>query len=144
MTNAELSALASRVEGLKGPDREVDALVRCAVFAPAAAYVEQSPINGAWCVYEVGYNGKPRIWEPRNLSHDARTGSFTASLDAALTLVPEGWVVGQMSWWREDRSATCHMDNKYGLKACSGADTLPIALTAAALRAVALTKLGRE
>lgn len=87
--------LAERCEQATGPDRELDALIRCAVFAPAGAFVKQSPINGEWCVYEVGYNGKERSWEPRGLTYEQRTGSFTASLDAAVTLVPEGkyWIV---------------------------------------------------
>lgn len=63
--------------------------------------------------------------------------AYTASPDAAMTLVPEGWVVGKMSWWPPAKSATAHMDNMHGLTACSGAVSLPLALTAAALRALA-------
>jgi hypothetical protein len=88
---ATLLALAERVEGLDGPDRELDALIRCALFAPAGAFIRQSPINGAWCIYETGLNGKERLWEARGLSQLQRLGAFTASIDAALTLVPEGW-----------------------------------------------------
>lgn len=33
MTAPDLRAFADRVEALAGPDREVDALIRCAVFA---------------------------------------------------------------------------------------------------------------
>jgi hypothetical protein len=86
-----LHELATRCERATGPDRELDALIRCEVFAPIGATVRLSPINGAWCIYEIGYGGKERAWEPRGLSQEQRLGAFTASLDAAMTLVPEGW-----------------------------------------------------
>ncbi len=91
MSGETLLALAERCEKASGPDRELDAAIRCAVFAPAGAFVEQSPINGAWCVYEIGYGGKKRSWEGRGLSQLQRLGEVTASLDAAMTLVPAGW-----------------------------------------------------
>jgi len=87
----DLNELADRVEALAGPDAEVDALIRCALFASAGAYVKQSPINGAWCIYEIGFNGKERSWQPHGLSHEQRLGSFTASIDAAMTLADPSW-----------------------------------------------------
>jgi hypothetical protein len=85
-----LIELAERCEKAEGPDRELDALIRCALFAPAGAYVEQSAINGAWVVYSGGESrsGRPRLFEHWP-SQEARNGAFTASIDAALTLVPE-------------------------------------------------------
>jgi hypothetical protein len=89
-TEDELVGLATRCEQATGPDRELDALIRCAVFAPQGAFVRRSPVNGAWCTYEIGYGGKERLWEPRGLSQEARVGAFTASLDAAMALAVEG------------------------------------------------------
>lgn len=61
--------------------------------------------------------------------------SWDAFTDAAIMFVPRGWVIGEMSWWPCSDSSTVHMDDRYNLKACSGATRLPLALTAAALRA---------
>ena len=89
-----LVELALRVEAATGPDRELDALIRCAVFAPEGACVEKSPHNGAWCIYDgKDRQGRSRLWEPRTLTRLQRLGEFTASLDAAMSLVPEGWAI---------------------------------------------------
>ena len=48
----QLQSLLERLEKAEGPDREIDALIRCILLAPSGAYVEQSPRNGEWCVYE--------------------------------------------------------------------------------------------
>ena len=67
-TSSSLLALAERVEGLDGPDREVDCRIWAALngggFDTYAAVV---PDFGQW-----------------------RALYYTASLDAAMTLVPEG------------------------------------------------------
>lgn len=80
--------LITRLEKATGPDRELDALIWCAVFAPKTAYVKQSPINGAWCIYNgESYRnpGQPALWEDNN----SRVQPVTSSIDAAMTLVPE-------------------------------------------------------
>lgn len=86
-----MNDLIERIEAASGPDRELDELIRCEVFAPWGAYVKQSPINGSWCIYHVGYDGKERLWGPRNITPEQRFGRFSSSIDAALTLVPEGF-----------------------------------------------------
>lgn len=63
---------------------------------------------------------------------------------AAFMLLPEGWVIAQMAWWPCSESATVHMDNQAGLKACSGAKALPIALAAASIRAAAAVIGGQD
>jgi hypothetical protein len=132
MAGENFLELAERCERATGPDRELDAQTRCAVFAAPGAYVRQSPINGAWCIYETGFNGKERIWEPRNLSPEQRVGSFTSSLDAAMTLARDpafeqfGGALGLL------REA---LDRLY--RAGLGEDSLARFLTAAALRALA-------
>lgn len=138
MSGETLLALAERCEMASGPDRELDAAIRCAVFAPAGAFVEQSPINGAWCVYETGYGGKKRSWEARGLSQLQRLGEFTASLDAAMTLVPEGldWGIAHFGPRGSEAQAWPRGAHDSADKVTGSSDTIPaLALCAAALRA---------
>ena len=131
---ATILALAERVEKAEGADRELE----CDVFA--ALNPDLKPVR----------NAKGTFYDPGMISELAASKyitkgvhivqRYTHSLDAAMTLVPEGWVVGEMSWWPHSKSATCHMDNMHKLKACSGAVSLPLALTAASLRAHASQK----
>ena len=113
MTRDELLALAERVEELGGPDREVDLV--------AHNLVHRHPPR--W--------GCTRSNEPSSL-----IPKYTASLDAALTLVPEG-----LKHWNAGGSPTrgfagaglfgaCIDDVFYG-----EGPTPALALTAAALRA---------
>lgn len=96
----EHSELIARLEALTGPDREVDALIKCALLAPAEAYVEQSRFNGEWCVYHGVYGGSPRLFQwPRGFEN-IRLASLTASIDAAVALCERllpgwNWVVGK-------------------------------------------------
>jgi hypothetical protein len=77
-----------------------------------------------------------------NLTNYATVGevlTYTASLDAAMTLVPEGWYIGDLTQCNEDdKSQAClteidapHRD------AGATAAIMPLALTAAALKALA-------
>jgi len=139
--------LAERCEQATGPEQKLDAEIRCAVFGPKDGYVRQSPINGRWCIFETGFNGRERIWEPRGLAALARMGEFTASLDAAEMLVPVGW------WWTAGKcSVSCdgtvgpdvaHCDKETLEQFDAGImvdipnpSTPALALCAAALRAV--------
>jgi len=125
---AEIVRLAERVEQAVGPDAELSALIRCAIFAPEGAYVAVSPFNGLHCIF-LGEtrDGRPKGWEPRGLTHEQRMGDFTASLDAAMALVPEG----QATECLNDATETL------GVAGWNGRwrDALPRFLTAAALRA---------
>lgn len=82
----ELAALLSRLEGGEASD-DLDALILCAFAAPAGSYVEQSPINGAWCIYDgtTDRSGLPRLWDKRGW-HRVGGWPLTQSLDAALAL----------------------------------------------------------
>jgi hypothetical protein len=110
-------ALADRVESLTGPDREADALVQLAVGGRIRA------------------DGVP-VWD----GHFIGVGAYTASLDNALKLVPEGWKLRQMAF-----SAPCADDRKWHLNLHGGlvgqntfvgrGSTAALALTAAALKA---------
>ena len=103
--------LIERIEALEGPDREVDALI--------------------WfeCI------GKADGWEYDG--HQRKP--YTASLDAAMTLVPEGWsglfgFQGTHDYIEERGHA--HIQTIVGEKeACAEAATPALALCAAALRA---------
>ena len=94
---ADLKALLARVEGATGPSDELDALILCALVAPAGCYVERSKYNGAWCIFEP-MNGRSvaRLWEDRG---PFREGGWplTSSLDATTSLVERvrpGWAWG--------------------------------------------------
>ena len=111
-----LEQLAQRVEALTGPCRETDAMIAEALGLP----------NGPDTFYMTDGRGNPEI-SPR----------FTASLDAAMTLVPEGW-----SWdisTRPDSSGGVvylHSPDRTKWRDRGGfAATPELALCAAALRA---------
>lgn len=123
-----LLELADRVEALDAPDREVDrsiweALGNCA-HRKIEKYVCQGD-SGFTCV-DCGKDmyGRHAEWPP-----------FTASIDAAMQLVPEGFWTGHQAFedgsvnWTaySNHPATCFGDNPHGNHAA--------ALTAAALRA---------
>lgn len=81
----DLLKLADRIETADKGSRELDAVIRLTVYAPEGAYVEQSPINGAWCIYYgKDRSGRQRLWDGEGRKE------YTTSIDAAMTLVPEG------------------------------------------------------
>ena len=134
MSREEFLALADRVEQATGPDRELDCAIRMAVYAPEGSTMEQSPINGNWCIYSGTSfrTGKPALWE----SHLGRNHSFTASLDAAMSLA-EG-CGGQVTFFK-DGTAKAFLWQPYPLAIECKAATPALALCAAALKARSLT-----
>ena len=74
-----LSTLADRAEKATGPDRELDAAIKEA-FGHIWDYAAD--------------------WGPRGKDRPVAK-PYTASLDAAMTLVPKGW-----RWWKAGDSAT--------------------------------------
>lgn len=76
MSGVDLLALAAKVEACTGADRELDALI----FGAFDPRYEKSKHFGAAAMQIVGNAGLTRS-----------TPTYTASLDAAMTLVPEGW-----------------------------------------------------
>ena len=82
----ELKDLIERLEKAEGPSEELGVRILSALLSKQPIVtVEQSMINGAWCAYYEGYDGKPRLWE--RPSPFREMGNVTASLDAALALV---------------------------------------------------------
>ncbi len=136
---AELLALADRCETAARPDRELDAIVAATVrlFPPNVGYIWQgamrpnSPDIGAVeCCTRSGTGG------PWYLSR-----AYTASLDAAMTLVPEGhWPEGSLGTHKDQRSSIeIHAPDAFDPIGTGWAATPALALTAAALRARAAT-----
>jgi hypothetical protein len=133
----ELLGMAERVEGATGPDRETDLAIALAV---------------GW--YPPGVD--PRLYQDSrtNALYLQRTPLFTSSLDAAMTLVPEGWHVMTLcegpnieprprdftydGTWSVELHATIK-GLRHNLEYGSGA-TPALALTAASLRAHASIK----
>ena len=104
-----MKELIERLEKATGPDRELDEAVERAIF------------------------DEGKEWRSAHLPY------FTASLDAALTLVPEGyrWLVGNA--WKDKHGscpamATVALAGDYGTRPTSAA-TPAIALCIAALKA---------
>lgn len=115
---AKLLALALRCEQATGPDRELDAQI-----APVQGLrvVDEGHPIGRMCYDDIG----SAQLMPR----------YTASLDSAMTLVPEGWGFSVRRLCDGRSSATAYAP-------CTGnglfhAATPALALTAAALRALA-------
>jgi hypothetical protein len=125
MTPTELRALADRVEALTGPDREIDAEIGMAMGLKNTMRV------GHECL------GTDRVVP-------VRCPAYSASLDAALTLVPGGWPSVQIGT-TDDGRGYAGIAKGYGqmmaevpeegYASCEDAASMAIALTAAALRA---------
>lgn len=147
--NMSLGELAARVEALQGPCRETDVLIKQAIFAPRGI-VRQSPFNGNWCIYEVTAGGKERLVErPFNITHSAwKNDAYTASIDAAMQLVPEGWTYWDIAMKRlgtGNDGARAEISRLMGGQEeaeRSFARTPALALCAAALKARSLSALG--
>jgi hypothetical protein len=120
MTKDELVKLAERCEAASGPDRELDREIAL-TFGHPWDYAAD--------------------WGPRG--HDRPTAfPYTASIDAAMTLVPEGPGRGCFAMSR-DRFKRTHCsvwtDAEFNRKVISAGATPALALCAAALRARATT-----
>lgn len=142
MTNDELEALAVRVESLTGPDREVDCLAH---FLTDGKWVGRIP---TWPPTKISRPSMERGLT-MHIEGDAyfygdEVPPYTASIDAAMTLVPEGWHCGMgrdgnnhgptrsWAWVRYPVSAPCNW-KETGTVWAMGQPAL--ALTAASLRA---------
>jgi hypothetical protein len=117
-TREELKALAETVQKLTGPDRSVDAAIQRALGSD----------NGEH--WFCGADGQ--------LTKDDLAPAFTTSLDAAMSLVPEGWhmrINGVNNSWHVSLNPTWH--GAPPIRANGFAATPALALTAAALLALA-------
>jgi hypothetical protein len=130
---ATLLALAERCEQAAEPDRELDQEISRVLLPAAAEGITRSRYGWSYRVFG------PSGWDDEWLE----TLPFTASLDAAVTLVPEGWkwkailrdsARGENTGEGYVHNNRLHMSGQY-----QGADTFAatpaLALCAAALRA---------
>lgn len=143
-----LLQLADRCERATGPDRELDALIWCALNgfteityptdAPSAR-IEAKNASGEWRLIGWVDPGKTQ----RNFSpyggNDAYP-DYTASIDAAMTLVPEGMEVSlgnePIEWWAH----VGPRDDPNSDETAYTGSTPALALCVAALRARAASK----
>ena len=135
MDKAALLALADRVEAMTGPDRGVDAAIVLAICRGATVGHYAADDDGDIVFHAAAIGIRDKSTCPH----------FTASLDAAMTLVPEG-VCGEKRFLQltiaplgcDIVEYRCEIiDTIGGQKSCSKALTEACAITAAALRAIA-------
>lgn len=138
-----LLSLADRVEAASGPDRELDGEID--------RLLHNRPKDGDYCEKENALWRVKDAWSGLLVRTDGfARGSFcareyTASLDAALTLVPEG-----VAWTLDGGNPSCYDSASLGPIPASGellnplwfgnAATPALALAAASLRAIAHQK----
>lgn len=133
----DTTKLAERIEALEGPCRETDAEIYSALFpekVPSpivqSGYGWRFDGQGWWC--ETGEDARA----PRNSIYPP---DYTASLDAAMTLVPEGlrWCVDDIGKPQGVHSFIEDIADFSDDAACykANASTPALALCAAALRA---------
>jgi hypothetical protein len=128
MTN--LLELADRVERLTGPCRETDAAIWCALNGKK--YKGHFPVYGEPSKTRVEYTDPPkrtRLVSGPHVGGDAL--QYTASIDAAMTLVPPGWAG---SIWLHGPCELRH-PAKCRLDQMGRAKTPALSVIAAALRA---------
>jgi hypothetical protein len=122
---ATLLALADRCEQAAGPDRELDQDITKLLVPNNATHIYRSRRGWSFFVYD---SGKGIEWFENQ--------PYTVSLDAAVTLVPEGW-----RWWvNSSPFGRCWLvaNDQIADKAQSEKCATPaLALCAAALRAKA-------
>lgn len=91
MTKTDLEALAVRVEGLSGPDREVDACIAAALrITPGTPGTEWMKAWEGLFIANPASHGEPGRVALQNGCW-WRANDFTASVDIALSLIPSGW-----------------------------------------------------
>ena len=84
-----ITHLIERLEAAEKGSERFDVEILCAVLAPPGSYIEQSKLNGRWCIYEQPKHAKsPRIWQPPRAYRDEHAGP-TQSLDAITALIEE-------------------------------------------------------
>lgn len=124
MTPADLLALAARCEAAKGPDRALDAEIVVTAIPRYRGWIANRPSPGV-------------IYSDHEPFISARF--CTASLDAAASLVPEGW-----SWRIASYGEAATYENETGNSTEACAATPALALCAAALRAMAREMEARD
>lgn len=143
MNKGEIETLAARVEALEGPDREVDVRTQLAVFGDKRYGIKGHPANPVPGTLSEYYQAYADVIHVDDAIDDDAVGRFTASIDAAMGLVPAEsfWRVGHDAYDPSGFTAQASYDRGEGrLGFTTGTGYTPAtALTAAALRAIAST-----
>jgi len=127
-----MTNLSERVMSLSGPSYEMDCLIWDAIYpGERLARFEKLTANGAAYHMRLGPADMDGYVKPLR--------AFTASIDAAMTLVPKGWCVWQMGEVPDNSPINWHVtlwqDGAINPGDCSQAATPALALCAAALLA---------
>jgi hypothetical protein len=138
----ELLELAERCEAATGPDRELDGLIEVARDPMREVILYNEP--GPFPQKAVRGPIKDLLLTGEDLAYYIFAPRYTASLDAAMTLVPSGWaksleeitcddasLIAQATVWQGDRPKEAGAENSV---------SLALALCAAALRTQATEK----
>ena len=132
---ADLEALASRVEQAEGADRELDALIFRAIGAPLPDKFGPLSIDLEWD--ETGTSALMAVGE---MQVCFTPPAYTASIDAALTLLDKIAVLISLSEIKGDGLPEAIIGNPETSEIFKGyASTMPLALCAASLRALSRT-----
>lgn len=131
MDRAKLRELADRVEAAEGPDRNLD--VEIAPLAGLRIVETGHPLGR--CCYDKNGHGVP-------------LPAFTASLDAAMTLVPDEFQRPPALTVQRSRNFGCcavvWTNSEFNRSVRGDAKTPALALTAACLRAIASQEQGED
>lgn len=142
---SDLEELAARVEALEGPDREVDARIWCSVSPPVESYtvdnwMRNDPRPANQDVVGLTLSDWLDRWpdDAAKMADSYGVPKFTSSVDAAMSLVPEGHVWDAGTWRFTNSPAFANVgqrdrDSDYDSEAFAA--TPALALTAASLRA---------
>lgn len=136
-------SLAARVEALSGADREVDVAVFRAIGAPV-------PFQFASAIVALTYDEAERCYfaPVGDMRVRYEPPAYTASIDAAMSLAPDGWACSMFKYARPKNPArTWHVrfedvpiapfkPTDFQSASAEG-PTLALAITAAALKALA-------
>lgn len=103
-----MKELIERIESASGPDRELDAMIWASTVN---GYIEGRSIwynDKGWVKTAVAL-GDGMVRERKRLGDPADAPAYSASIDAAVSLVPEGW--RWMAGHREHPHARAYVEN---------------------------------
>lgn len=129
----KLEALAVRCEQATGPDRELDGLVEVARDPMRETILYNKP--GRFPREAVRGPVKDLVLSGRDLADYINAPAYTASVDAALTLVPEGHFFAVSTHPRGAFAIVGATEDGEAGRSAEAVATPALALTAAALRA---------
>ena len=96
MSNDRIKELIERLEKASGADRELDALIEIAIGCPCIGELPSLAEGWSWTFDDADEDGAVVVYCTLGNKTSKKykkypAPNYTASLDAALTLVPEGW-----------------------------------------------------